>query len=188
VLVFVEEEEIETYLTALGEELVRQGFVQPVRMLIVGGVFMVMQMKSRDATEDVDAILLDLPEMTKKPPIAQIKKFIRAKNAVAAKYNIPRKWINDTVKQFIMDYAPEPEMQLWKTFQVLEVFFPSKEYVLASKLMTYRLKDLDDIRALLEDLAIETREQAQAVVDRFVLDKGWQEFYALQKNLDDIFE
>jgi hypothetical protein len=70
---------------------------------------------------------------------------------------------------------------------MLHVYFPSKEYILASKLMTFRPKDLDDVRALLEDLQIETREQAQAIVDRFVPNKGWQGYYGLDANLNDIF-
>ncbi len=183
----MEEEEILQYLTMLGEELMRQGVTQPVRLLVVGGVVMVTLLKNRRSTEDVDVILLDLPEMTDKPPITVIRQFIRAKNAVAKKYNIPRKWLNDSVKQFLLDYAPNPEMHLWKTFQMLHVYFPSKEYLLASKLMTFRPKDQDDVRALLEDLQIETREQAQALVDRFVPDKGWQDYYELDANLNDIF-
>ncbi|GHP00795.1 hypothetical protein KSF_108420 [Reticulibacter mediterranei] len=183
----MEEEEIETYLKALGEELERQGITQPIRILVVGGVFMVCAMKSRDATEDIDAILLDLPELTDKPPIEIIKKFIRAKNAVAKRFEIPRKWFNDSVKEFLLDYAPNPPFSLWKTFQMLHVFFPPKEYVLASKLMTFRLKDYDDVEALLQDVGIETREQAQALVDRFVPDKRWQEHYELSKNLDTLF-
>ena len=179
--------QIEAYLATLGEELTRQGFKEPVRLLVVGGVFMVLQMGSRKATEDVDVILLDLPEMTDKPPTKEIQKFIRAKNAVAAQHGIPRKWLNDTVKAFLLDYAAVPPLHHWKTFGALSVYFPPKEYILVSKLMTFRLKDYDDIQALLEDLEVETREQAQALVDQFVPDKDWQNYYELQKNLDQIF-
>jgi Nucleotidyltransferase of unknown function (DUF6036) len=179
--------QIEAYLTALGEELARQGFTEPVRLLVVGGVFMVLEMGSRKATEDVDAILLDLPEMTDKPPTKEIKKFVHAKNVVASQHNIPRKWLNDVVKSFLLDYAPVPPLHHWKTFGALAVYFPPKEYILVSKLMTFRLKDYDDIQALLEDLHIETRTQAQALVDQFVPDKRWQAHYQLQKSLDEIF-
>lgn len=183
----MEEKEIEDYLTELGNALGRQGFTEPVRMLIVGGVFMVLKMKTRDSTEDVDAILLDLPQLTDKPPTKDMKKFIQAKNAVAQKYQIPRKWLNDSVKDFLFDIAPNPHPSLWKGFGLLHVYFPPSEYILAAKLMTFRLKDLDDIQALLEELKVETREQAQDIVDQFVPDKRWQAHYDLQKNLDSIF-
>jgi hypothetical protein len=184
----MEEEEIELYLAALGEELARQGFTDPVRILVVGGVFMVCAMKSREATEDIDAILLDYPEMTEKPRTEAIKKFIRARNAVATTHHLTRNWLNDTARQFLFDYAPNPgEPSLWKSFGPLQIFFPQGEYVLASKLMMFRPKDYDDIEALLQAYHIETRGQAQALVDRFVPDKRWQDHYELSKNLDQLF-
>ena len=55
------------------------------------------------------------------------------------------------------------------------------------KLMAGRRKDDQDIEVLLEDLQIETREQAQALVDQFIPDRQRQEIDKLSRTLDELF-
>jgi hypothetical protein len=181
----MEGQEIEIYFQHLGDELEQRGFTEPVRIMVVGGAFMLLAVKSRKSTEDVDVVLMDIPDSTN--PTSQTKAFQAAVRGVASKHKLKRKWLNDDVAYFIRDMAPNPEPLLWRKFKNLHVYLPPQEYILALKLMVYRLKDMNDIEALCKELNVTTREQAQAIVDHFVLDRRWQEEYMLEDTLDELF-
>lgn len=181
----MESQEIERYFEDLGDELERRAFKEPVRILLVGGAFMLLTLKNRKATEDVDVVLLDMPDSTNATP--QTKAFQAAVRAVASKHHLKRKWMNDDVAYFIKEMAPDPQPSLWRKFKFLHAYLPPREYILALKLMVFRQKDMDDVLALLAELNITTREQAQAIVDRFVPDPRWQEEYVLDDTLDTLF-
>lgn len=181
----MESQEIERYLQDLGDELERRAFQEPVRILLVGGAFMLLTLKNRKATEDVDVVLLDMPDTTNATP--QTKAFQAAVRAVASKHHLKRKWMNDDVAYFIKDMAPDPQPSLWRKFKHLHVYLPPREYILTLKLMVFRQKDMNDVLALLAELDVTTREQAQAIVDRFVPDPRWQEEYVLEDTLDTLF-
>ncbi len=181
----MQSQEIEGYFQELGDELEQRGFKDPVRIMVVGGVFMLLMVKNRKATEDVDVVLLDFPASTH--PTPETDAFKAAVNAVASKHRLKRKWMNDDVAYFIMDMAPDPRPELWREFKRLHVYLPAKEYILALKLMVFRQKDVNDVESLLEELQVTTREKAQAIVDRFVPDKRWQEHYLLDQTLDELF-
>jgi hypothetical protein len=110
-----------------------------------------------------------------------------AVNAVASRYRLKRKWMNDDVAYFIMDMAPDPKPELWREFKKLHVYMPVREYILALKLMVFRQKDVNDVETLLRELHVTTREQTQAIVDRFIPEKRWQEHYLLNDTLDELF-
>ncbi len=54
--------EIEMYLADLGQQLQQMGVPQPVRLLLIGGAFMLTQLHSRRATNDVDVLLVDVDD------------------------------------------------------------------------------------------------------------------------------
>src|SRR5512144_871068 len=54
----VTEQEIEDALAALGQELQRLGVQQPIRILVVGGAYMLTQLHNRLATKDIDVLLI----------------------------------------------------------------------------------------------------------------------------------
>ncbi|MBO0778494.1 MAG: hypothetical protein J2P37_06655 [Ktedonobacteraceae bacterium] len=178
--------EIEGYLQELGEELVQRGFTRPLRVLLVGGVYMLLVAQSRQATEDIDIMLLDLPDTTHKTP--ETKAFQAAVNAIARRHKMKRHWLNDDVAYFIRDMCPNPEPTLWRTFGILDIYVPASACMLALKLMTYRPKDEPDIVALLQTLQVTTREQAQAILDRYIPDPAYQEHYMVSDTLDDLFD
>jgi hypothetical protein len=75
------------------------------------------------------------------------------------------------------------EVQFWRSFgKRLFVYLPVLDYVFATKVMAFRPKDQDDIRLLISQLKIRTREQAQAILDQYVLPEG-QQFYEVAKTL-----
>jgi len=70
---------------------------------------------------------------------------------------------------------------------MLEVYIPPKEYILALKLLASRKKDQKDILALCQQLNVQTREQAQQVVDHYVPDREVQQLSNLKKTLSTLF-
>ena len=64
--------------------------------------------------------------------------------------------------------------------------FRTMEYILATKIAAYRPKDTDDIQLLIRDLNIHTREQAKAIVDKFLLPDA-QEFWEVEEKLEILF-
>lgn len=50
----------------------------------------------------------------------------------------------------------------------LHIHVPSKEYVLALKMIAGRDKDIDDSKILLQQTNIKTRQQSQELLDRYI--------------------
>ena len=69
-----------------------------------------------------------------------------------------------------------PRGKLWKRFGPLHVYAPEVEYILALKITAGRQKDLDDCAILLPKTKIQTRKQAQQVLDRYILPSGQQKY------------
>jgi hypothetical protein len=189
----MEKDEIEHYLEALGHELEQQFTKHHIngslRVLIVGGVFMILVIGSRGATEDIDAWLLDQPTTTYDTAhlTPELKAFKAAVRATARRHHLKQQWMNDVVTDFIKDMAPDPSPQFWKRFGPLEIWFPDERYILALKVATFRDKDRDDVEALLTRLHITRRAEAQAIIDLFIPDKGWQAHYDIESTLDELF-
>src|SRR5579885_1203710 len=71
-------QEIEAYLAQLGQELADRGVEQPVRMLLIGGAFMLTQVHNRLTTDDVDVFFKDIEDTTVSPLYQQCRAAIRA--------------------------------------------------------------------------------------------------------------
>ena len=177
-------QEIEQHLAELGQELLAQGTKQPVRILLIGGAFMLTQIHNRANTNDIDVLLKDVDDSTTSTLYRTFKNAVRA---VASKQNIPGSWLNDVIGDFIRDIGNVPEGTLWKTFYVLEVYIPPSDYILALKLLAGRQKDRNDIYALRQQLLIQTREQAQDLVDRYIPNKQVQQMNNLDVTLRTFF-
>lgn len=173
-------QEIENHLAELGRELQIEGVQQPVRILLIGGAFMLTQIHNRANTNDIDVLLKDVDDSTTSLLYRNFKNAVRT---VASKQNIPVSWLNDVIGDFIRDIGNVPEGILWKTFDVLEVYIPPSDYILALKLLAGRFKDEDDIVTLCGQLQIQTREQAQALVDRYIPNKQVQQINDLDDKL-----
>jgi predicted nucleotidyltransferase len=177
----MEGDEIERYFQALDEELAERTLKKPVRLVVLGGVYMMFFLKNRSSTKDVDIVPLDFPDTMK--PNQDTKVFRSAVNAVAKKFQLKRDWMNDVVAAFIPDLGP---VSLWREYTNLHIYVPTAEYILALKLLAGREKDEDDIMSLCSMLHIETREQAQALVDRYA-EPSWQNECTIQVTLDALF-
>lgn len=161
----MEAQEIEVYLADLGQELQDLGVEEPVRILMIGGAFMLTQLHNRSTTQDVDVLLKDVDD----PTVSLLYQTFRtAVQAVASRNQLSITWVNDVIADFLRNIGTVPEGVLWRTYAMLEVYIPPREYILALKLLANRTKDQNDILALCQQLNIRTREQAQEVVDHYV--------------------
>jgi hypothetical protein len=176
----LQEKEIETYLDQLGQELRRLNIQYPVRVLLIGGAFMLLQIKNRRTTDDVDVLLKD-----EDPAISQI--FKSSVRVVANKNRLRGNRLNDMMADFLRDVGSVPEGILWRRYGSLEIFLPPREYILALKLLAGRQKDREDIIALSQQLKIQTREQAQRLVDQYIPDKQLQQMNNVDGTLDEFF-
>jgi hypothetical protein len=96
-------------------------------------------------------------------------------------------WLNDEAAVYFYDDAPHAEVMFWRSFEdIVHVYLPTMEYILATKIAAYRPKDADDIQLLIRDLNIRTREQVKAIVDKFLLPDA-QEFWEVEEKLDILF-
>lgn len=112
---------------------------------------MLTQVGNRASTQDIDVVLKDVVDTTTSILYREFKSAIRA---VARKNNIPETWLNDIISDFLLDIGNVPEGTLWKRYDALEVYLPSKDYILALKLLAGRPKDRDDIISLSQLLQI----------------------------------
>jgi hypothetical protein len=176
--------EIERYLAELGDELQQRGLTQPLRILVVGGAFMLTQIHNRSATNDIDVLLEDITD-----PAADLRYpiFTAAKRAVAARHQLGAVWINDVVGDALRLNGPVPAGTLWRTYAMLEVYMPPLDYVLALKLFAGRPQDRPDSLALCRQLGITTRTDAQNILDRYIPDQSLQAMHDVPKTLNGTF-
>ncbi len=145
---------------------------------------MLTQLHNRTVTDDVDVLLQDIADPTASPlyPI-----FTTAVRAVVARQHLPINWLNDVVGDALRNNGPIPPGTLWRTYDMLEVYIPPDDYMLALKLFAGRDKDHDDILVLFQRLGVTTRAQAQAVVDRHIPNPQLQQLNHLGDTLADLF-
>lgn len=157
--------DIERYLLLVGEELQAMGLSEPIQLLLVGGGYMLTQVQNRAATGDIDTVWLQ-PEIYSDSEIYRL--FKAAVQFIADGEGLDASWFNIDVGDFVLLAGPLPKMKLWKMFSVLHVYLPSKDFILAHKLLAARNKDIGDIEVLLSQLKIDTRKKAQRILDKYI--------------------
>ena len=178
----LQKEDIEQLLQELGRELEKK-FRQPVQLMLIGGAYMILTLHNRKTTRDVDVYPLNIPDSAH--PDKQTKYFLTAVREIARRHGIPRDWLNDVSFNLLGGLRPET-MELWAIYGMLEIYKPPAHFILALKLFADRDKDKPDIEALLQDLQIVTREQAQEILDRYI-ERKFQQEYRVYLTLDKWF-
>ncbi len=157
--------DIERYLLLVGEELQAMEVSEPIRLLLVGGGYMLTQIHNRTATGDIDTVWLS-PEIYADSEIYRL--FKAAVRFVADDEGLAADWLNINASGFVRAAGPLPKRKLWKKFAVLHVYLPPQDFILAFKLIAAREKDQNDIEALFGILGIDTREKAQKILDKYI--------------------
>ncbi|HEU5377377.1 MAG TPA: hypothetical protein VFV38_18295 [Ktedonobacteraceae bacterium] len=151
-------------LTRLGELLVELEVQSMVRILMIGGAFMVTQIQNRDTTMDID-VLVYLERDTE-----DYRKLLTAASFVAVEKQVDYRWLSDGIGDLMRSAAvgQVPEGKLWLKRGLLEVYIPEPRYVLALKLLAAgRTKDAGDVRALFQMYGIKNRKQAEKLLKKY---------------------
>lgn len=192
------------YLEELAKALADLQVTNPFHILITGGAYMLLH-KKRRFTLDIDFAIIESPPRARpkkvfRTTIQRIEvsrrtstvpfavEFKQAVGMVAQRHrDLLDDWLNDEAAVYFYDDAPHAEVTFWRSFEdIVYVYLPTMEYMLATKIAAYRPKDADDIQLLIRDLNIRTREQLKAIVDKFLLPDA-QEFWEVEEKLDILF-
>ncbi len=146
-------QDIEKYLRMLGQELLKQQITGEI--LLVGGAVMLLKVQNREVTKDIDAYF--------KPE--QADRIREAAKAIADREGLPYDWINDGVKGFF--YA-QPLTERWAEYPGLRVYVPSLDYLFAMKVVAGRPQDVEDIKALAQELKLSNAQDALTIVKEYV--------------------
>lgn len=145
-------DEIERYLRQVGRHLHDQNVTGEI--LILGGAYMTLVLRQREATRDVDAYFA-----------ANAAAIRDAAARVAREHGLPDDWLNDAVKGFLF---VQPESVPWMECPGLRVYVPPPAYIFAMKALAGRPEDLRDLYALRDVLGLTSAAQALDVVARYV--------------------
>jgi hypothetical protein len=145
-------DKIEQSLRLLGGHLAERGLLGEI--LLVGGAYMTLVLRSREATKDVDAYFASEPAAIREAAIQ-----------VAREMSLPADWLNDAVKGF---FYSQPDSNLWLECPGLRVYAPDAAYIFAMKAMAGRPEDVRDLRFLTDRLGLTSAEQALEILSRYI--------------------
>jgi hypothetical protein len=141
-------------LEALNAELAAESVRGEI--YLAGGAVMCLVFRARQATKDIDALLI---------PAAELR---RAAQRVGQREGLEDGWLNDAVKGF---FSASGRFEVYQEFSHLKVFAPHPEYLLAMKCLAMRLgeefQDRNDVAVLLNVLGLRRLEEVEGVLARY---------------------
>jgi hypothetical protein len=181
----MQKQDIEHNLSLLGSQLEELSIQTTIRLLMIGGGFMLTQIGNRATTDDIDVLIKDISDPLHSD---DYRIFKNAVHFVAHDAELSDSWLSDNIGDFLRMAGPVPEGKLWQRFgRYLEVYIPPQEFILAHKLVAGRRKDREDTQALMRSLHVTKRQQAQEIVDKYITNKDIQKSEGVQETLDDFF-
>ena len=115
-------QEIEHYLAELGAALQEQGINKPVRMLLIGGAYMMLLANAPRTTDDVDIFWVEEGEDFRKA-----RQALRdAVQAIASRYALPPNWFNYLTQMLIYDKITHAEGQIMETIRAAACVCPAQ--------------------------------------------------------------
>jgi hypothetical protein len=151
-------------LTRLGDLLVELEVQSVVRILIIGGAYMITQIQNRATTMDID-VLVYLDRDTE-----DYRKLLIAVSYVAVEKYVDYHWLSDGIGDLMKAAAvgQVPEGKLWLKHGLLEAYIPESRYVLALKLLAGgRTKDVGDVQTFFQMFGIKNRKQAEKLLRKY---------------------
>lgn len=179
----MESHDIENYLAELGTELSSRGIKKPVRMMLIGGAYMLLLANAPRTTNDIDIFWLeeDALEQTLNPLRESVQ-------AITKRNGLEPHWFNYLTQLLMQDEIIVPDGKLWKRFGPLYIYVPPKKYILALKIMAARDKDLEDCAILLPQTTIKTRQQTQQLLEQYILPEAREKHTAqIEYALNELF-
>lgn len=151
----INEEQIKKSLQRLGELAVENG--ETIELVILGGAVMVLAYQARQATHDVNAVILSPREIRKVREMAV---------EVAREYHLPEDWLNDGAKGYLVGLS---QGRIIFTAPGIVASSPSVTQLLAMKLSAWRDDvDISDAKRLLQELE-GSSDEIWARVERYLL-------------------
>lgn len=179
----MEARDIERYLADLGAALKNRGVKKPLRMMLIGGAYMLVLENAPRSTEDIDIFWLEADAFERMREVVSACML-----EVARKHMLPPNWFNFLTQVILMQDIYIPDGTLWKRFGPLHIYIPPREYILALKITAGRPKDLDDCAILLPKTPIQTIEQARELLNTYILPEAQEEYAEqIEKSLDTLF-
>ena len=129
-------EDIENYLSQLGQELLKRGIEEPIHLLLVGGAYMLLLTTTPRNTDDIDIFWLEEEEGLQRA----LRPLQESVIAVAEANQIDPNWLNYMTQLLMYDLVIVPEGNLWKTFGPVHIYAPPQEYILALKIFGDAIK------------------------------------------------
>src|SRR5882762_9093482 len=97
-------QDIENLLQELGNALTTK-FRQPVKVMLIGGAYMILTLHNRKTTKDIDIYPLNIPDSQNADK--DTKKFMTAVRAVAKRHSMSKDWLNDVSFNLLGGLSPE---------------------------------------------------------------------------------
>jgi hypothetical protein len=123
---------------------------------LAGGAVMCLMFHAREATKDIDALLVPAVELRS------------AARAVAEQEGLADGWLNDAVKGY---FSERGHFNVFVELSHLRVYVPHVEYLLAMKCLALRLgeefHDYEDVRVLIRELGLRTVAEAETILSRY---------------------
>lgn len=140
------------YLQMVGEELQKDGTRGDI--VLAGGAVMLLIVRSRKMTKDVDAYLGEDSDVVRE-----------AAKRVAQREALDENWLNDGVKGFFYGTPPQTVIA---DFPGLRVYSVTPEYMVAMKVVAGRAEDVRDLKHLVKFLQLENAEEVLSIVEKYV--------------------
>lgn len=176
----MQEDDIIALLTQVGLDLEETGLAEPIRLLLIGGAYMVTQLHNRATTGDIDVALLERHRWGK-----EYELFRRMIHLNLTEMGGDDSWFSDDITEFLPEMGMPKSSTLWLSSGKLEVYIPETRYILVLKLLANRDKDEGDLQTLLVTLKMKRRQQAEALLNRYV-SASIREVYA--KKIEEAFK
>ena len=156
-------DDLEKLFTALSEELeVNSEGKSRYSLYLTGGGTMMLSIGVRRTTTDIDVVFRENAQYIHDCAIA-----------VSENLGIERGWCNDLVTMS-NSYTPAviANSSLYKSYGCLDVYTVNADLLLCMKLISFRIKDMQDIEYLIEYL-----EKEGIIVSIDLLNKWFKEYY-----------
>src|SRR5437879_9336304 len=127
-------EDIENYLSQLGQELLKRGIQEPIHLLLIGGAYMLLLTNTSRNTDDIDIFWLEEEEGLQRA----LRPLQESVIAVAEANDIGLNWLNYMTHLLMYDLVIIPDGNLWKTYGPLHIYAPPEEYIFALKMFVGR--------------------------------------------------
>lgn len=180
----MEGHDIEHYLAELGAELEARKIKKPIRLLLIGGAYMLIFELASRTTEDIDIFWLE------EDSFRQVRSALsECVLAITKRYALRPDWFNYLSQILMQNDIIIPEGKLWKRYGPLHIYLPPREYILALKIIAGRDKDLADCAILLPQTNVKTRQQARQLLDQYILPEAQEKNAAqIEDSLNKLFQ